>query len=169
MRRIILAFICFFRVLLGRPLPAGRGLAVEGAPAALPRPRELPEPAPRADAPGAVALLALFQREGRLVDFLKEEIADYSDDKIGAAVRAVHRGCRKVLEEHVALEPVLDAAEGGPVRIEKGFDPAAVRLTGAVHGAPPFAGTLRHPGWRAARVDLPADGGAVVAPAEVEL
>src|SRR5438105_3154014 len=81
-------------------------------------------PAPAAPRGGAVALLALFQREGRLVDFLKEDIADYPDDKIGAAVRAVHKGCRKVLAEHLALEPVLDAQEGGPVRVEKGFDPA---------------------------------------------
>jgi hypothetical protein len=165
LRRIILAFVCFFRVLLGKPLPAG--LRVEGL-AAAPPPRELPPPAapPRAS---AIALLALLQREGRLVDFLREEIADFSDERIGAAVRAVHRGCRRALEEHVGLEPVIDVPEGGPVRLEKGFDAAAIRLTGAVHGAPPFSGTLRHPGWRATRADLPGDAGDVVAPAEVEL
>jgi hypothetical protein len=170
-RRIVLAFRLFFRVLLGRPLPPG--LAVEGAAATPGAP--LPAAGPAAAdlslerTRGAVALLALLQREGRLVDFLREDISDYPDDRVGAAARAVHKGCRRALEEHVALEPVLDAPEGGRVELERGFDPGAVRLVGAVRGEPPFRGTLRHPGWRAARVELPPDGGGVVAPAEVEL
>ena len=45
---------------------------------------------------GALQLLALLQRDGRLVDFLQEEIDAYTDAQIGAAVRDIHRGCRKV-------------------------------------------------------------------------
>ena len=59
------------------------------------------------------------------------------------------------------------------MRVEAGFDPSAIRLVGDVVGAPPFTGTLRHPGWRAASVRLPAVGdgqdASVVAPAEIEL
>ncbi len=121
----------------------------------------------------AVQLLAVLQREGRLVDFLQEEIADYADAQIGAAVRSVHAGCRKALAEHLEVEPVMDDDEGAAVTVAKGFDPSSVRLTGEVAGDPPFKGALRHRGWRAARVDLPTDARGqdpnVVAPAEVEV
>ncbi|HPH29941.1 MAG TPA: DUF2760 domain-containing protein, partial [Pseudomonadota bacterium] len=36
---------------------------------------------------GAVQLLAVLQREGRLLDFLLEDIDSYGDGQIGAAVR----------------------------------------------------------------------------------
>lgn len=168
MRRIYLAFVCFFRVLLGRPLPAGLG--VEGAPAAagagVHPARTVDEGASRE---GAVKLLALLQRDGRLVDFLLEDVDGFSDEQVGAAVRDVHRGCRKAILEHVTMEPVLAEAEGSQVTVEKGFDPGAIRLTGAVAGEPPFAGTLRHPGWKVAKVELPRSPDGIVAPAEVEL
>ena len=48
-----------------------------------------------------------------------------------------------------------------------------MRLVGEVVGKPPFSGTLRHPGWRAGKLELPAipDGHdpSIIAPAEVEL
>ncbi len=59
------------------------------------------------------------------------------------------------------------------MRVDAGFDPSRIRLVGNVTGEPPFTGTLKHHGWRTARVALPALSGAqdpsVVAPAEVEL
>jgi hypothetical protein len=122
---------------------------------------------------GAVQLLALLQREGRLLDFLQENIDGYSDDQIGAAVRDIHRGCKKVLAEHAPLEPVLAGTENASVRVDPGFDPSRIRLTGNVVGEPPFTGTLRHHGWRTAKVVLPeltaSTDPSVVAPAEVEL
>ena len=36
-------------------------------------------------------VLAVLQRDGRLVDFLEEEIDGYSDAQVGAAVRDIHR------------------------------------------------------------------------------
>jgi len=85
----------------------------------------------------------------------------------------VHDGCRKALADLLGLEPVLKDAEGAQVTVERGFDPAQVRLTGNVVGDPPFRGALRHHGWRVKEVKLPApaDGedASVVAPAEVEL
>jgi hypothetical protein len=62
-------------------------------------------------AAGALALLAIFQREGRLVDFLSEEIDAYDDASIGAAVRDIHKGCKKVLREHFGVEPVIAGDE----------------------------------------------------------
>ncbi|MCK6555205.1 DUF2760 domain-containing protein [Candidatus Binatia bacterium] len=121
----------------------------------------------------AVRLLGFLQQEGRLVDFLKEDIGAYNDAQVGAAVRAIHAGCRKTLDERVELERILDAEEGTTVTVETGFDPSAIRLSGNVTGAPPFRGVLQHAGWRATRVTLPpAPEGSnpnVVAPAEVEI
>lgn len=190
MHRIYLAFLVFFRILFGKPLPADPALQ---GPAPTP---ELPPPAlekvekvevkevvkekvvekrvevVKADV-GALQLLALFQREGRLVDFLSESIDAYDDAAIGAAVRDIHRGCKKVLAEHLGLAPVLDGAEDEAITVEQGFDPGRIRLVGNVAGQPPFKGTLRHHGWRAVKVTMPvlSDGvdPMVVAPAEVEL
>lgn len=183
MHRIYLAFLCFFRVLFGKPLPAE--LMLPAAPAATPVPAlpaaklaavttpAVTPPKPAAEpSVGALQMLGLLQREGRLVDFLCESIDSYDDASIGVAVRDIHRGCRKVLDEHFDLEPVMPGAENDAVVVDKS-DPTHVRLVGNVSGQPPFRGTLRHHGWRATRVKLPtiAEGidQSVLAPAEVEL
>ncbi|WP_242343332.1 DUF2760 domain-containing protein [Anaeromyxobacter terrae] len=140
-----------------------------------PRPAAAPAPvAPAAPDPrGALQLLAVLQREGRLVDFIEEDLAGFPDASIGAAARTVHAGCKRAIEEYFRLEPVFREQEGARVTVAPGFDPSAIRLTGNVVGAPPFKGALRHHGWRAREVRLPPakDGGdpTLVAPAEVEL
>jgi Domain of unknown function (DUF2760) len=144
------------------------------APARLePKKAAPPPPPPKPTTDAAVQLLALFQREGRLVDFLREDIQLYDDSQIGAAVREIHKECRQVLAEHLTLEPVLNGQEGDEVTVPEGFDPSAIRLTGNVSGEPPFRGSLRHAGWRAAQVKLPAQPSGqdpkIVAPAEVEV
>jgi hypothetical protein len=175
----VLAFIAFFRVLFGRPLPE------ELAPKQLPPP---PEPEPVKEKPvvekpkvslaqqhrdGALALLALLQREGRFVDFVRDSVDGASDADIGAAAREVHRGCRKVLDQHLSFEPVMPGAEEEKVNVPKGFDPSEIRLIGEAKGEPPYRGTLRHHGWRVVDAKLPslAEGvdRTVIAPAEVEL
>lgn len=133
-----------------------------------------PRPVLRAvDEDSALQLLALFQREGRLVDFLQEDLAGFADADIGAAARVVHQGCRKALADHMTLSPVRTEDEGATVVVPAGFDAGALRLVGNVSGQPPFRGTLRHRGWRATEVRLPrlAEGvdARVLAPAEVEL
>jgi hypothetical protein len=137
-----------------------------------PQPEKRP-PVAQLHKDGALAFLALLQREGRLVDFLREPLDGFGDADIGAAARDVHRGCRKVLEQHLSIEPVMPGAEEEKVSVPKGFDPAEVRLIGEAKGEPPFKGTLRHHGWRVVEAKLPtlADGvdRAVIAPAEVEL
>ena len=117
--------------------------------------------------------LILLQREGRLVDFLNEDISGYSDEQVGAAIRRIHTSCKTVLDDHFDVGPILEKAEGEKVEIPVGFDPAAIRLTGNVKGTPPFTGTLVHPGWKANKMDVPERGEAVdpsvITPAEVEL
>jgi hypothetical protein len=118
-------------------------------------------------------LLALLQREGRLLDFLMEDIQSYPDAQIGAAVRDIHRQCQAALKEHLELQPVLDKPEGSSVDVSAGFDPSAIRLVGNVTGQPPFRGTLQHHGWRVKDIKLtpPPEGQdeLVLMPAEVEL
>ncbi|GIV57915.1 MAG: DUF2760 domain-containing protein [Bacteroidetes bacterium] len=141
---------------------------------AAPAPTEPPAPVmpPQPSEAAALQLLAILQRKGRLLDFLQEDLRAYDDAQIGAAVRTVHEGCKKALEEHITLVPVLDQPEGSTVTVEPGFDARAIRLTGPVAGDPPFRGVLRHRGWRVERIELPKlmhTQDRVVAPAEVEV
>lgn len=123
---------------------------------------------------GAVQMLSVLQRQGRLIDFLEEDLSRYEDAQIGAAVRSIHESCKAALAECVQLEAVMTQEEGSVVTVPAGFDPATVRLTGNVSGDPPFRGVLRHRGWRIRRVHLPTFTAQVgkeriVAPAEVEI
>ncbi|MEZ4664306.1 MAG: DUF2760 domain-containing protein [Caldilineaceae bacterium] len=140
--------------------------------AATPKPKS--EPPTQRPEEAAVQLLSILQREGRLIDFLNEDLSQYQDDQIGAAVRTIQEGSKKALLAHVKLEPVYDQAEGTNITVGRGFDANTVRLVGNVVGDPPFQGVLRHRGWRVAKVDLPQQVSAtgrtlVIAPAEVEV
>ncbi len=152
-------------------LVAGLRRSVATAPAAEAIPEAEEPAAPRHTS--ALRLLSILQQEGRLIDFLEEDIAPYSDAQVGAAVRSIHSGCRKTLHEHMSIDRIFAAEDGSEVEIDEGYDPATVRLTGNVHGKPPFRGILQHGGWRAADVELPeATAGldpGVLAPAEVEI
>jgi hypothetical protein len=152
-------------------LALGYLLARRQAPAA-PPPAPAPAP-PSKRSTESLRLLGLLQREGRLVDFLMEDIQPYQDAQVGAAVREIHRNCRKVLNEQLTIEPVRPEAEGDRVTVPAGFDPSAVRLLGNVTGQPPFTGTLHHRGWRVRDWKLPAPAEGqderVLMPAEVEL
>lgn len=120
-----------------------------------------------------VRLLALLQREGRLLDFLLEDVQNYPDAQVGAAVKDIHRKCQAAIKEHLVLEPVMPQTEGANVEVPAGFDPSAVRVTGNVTGNPPYRGTLQHHGWRVKELKLaePPEGQdeRVLMPAEVEV
>ncbi|HEX4460235.1 MAG TPA: DUF2760 domain-containing protein [Polyangia bacterium] len=183
--RLWLAFQCFFLVLFARRLPAGAVALLparpDDKPSLPPREAEIVATKPKAAEPVTVApdglqavqLLQILQREGRLLDFLQEDVDAYSDAQIGAAVRDIHRGCKKALAEHLPVEPVLRDAENAQVRVDVGFDPSRIRLVGNVVGEPPFVGALKHHGWRVGKVALPSPARgsdpSVVTPAEVEL
>ena len=177
-RRLVLALACFVRVLFDAALAARVERALEGAPELPPKKDEdrqkQPAPAPvRADTGSALQLLGLFQREGRLVDFLQQDVAAFPDAEIGAAARVVHEGCRRAILSHAAIEPIRDEEEGARVTLESDFDKSAVKLTGNVSGTGPYAGVLRHRGWRVTKLELPkvlaGHDATFAAPAEVEL
>jgi len=118
-------------------------------------------------------LLALLQRDGRLIDFLLEDVKAYSDEQIGAAVRKIHGDCQTVIKDRLVLEPVVNQDEESTVDVATGFDPSQIRLTGNVTGQPPFKGVLKHRGWRVKELRLaaPPEGQDefILMPAEVEL
>jgi hypothetical protein len=171
LNRILLAFRCFFEILFHGALSADAlgtlKLARREQPASA-----KPAAPPRTPADGALQFLGILQRDSRLVDFLMEDIASYSDDQVGAAVRELHDQCRDSIARYVALQPVIDGVEGTPVKAPSG-GPQVVRFIGNVPATPPTGGTLRHKGWRAAKVDLPAlaakEDTSIVAPAEIEI
>lgn len=201
MSRFILALRCFLAVLLRSPLPplAAAQLLPKGKTPSLPpagpgakvevkvvekivekiveKVVEVPATATTTSGVpvhrGAVQLLAVLQREGRLLDFLMEDIDGYADAQIGAAVRDIHRGCRKALGEHLKLRPIRSEPDEAVVRVPEGYDPSRIRLVGRVTGRPPFEGTLRHHGWCTGDInlsDIPAGHDpTVICPAEVEL
>jgi hypothetical protein len=181
--RLSFAFRCFFSLLFQGRIPQDILQALGGARAeaatgtktkatfAAP---EVRGKAPTAESlDRAVQMLALLQRDGRLVDFLEEDVSSYPDGQLGAAVRRIHTSCRQVLERYIKLEPILSSEEDQPVTVQAGFDPAAIKLVGNVTGEPPIRGLLRHRGWRVTEVTLPSlpqgSGRAIVAPAEVEV
>jgi hypothetical protein len=168
--KIGLAFRCFFNLLFGGELSDGviadLGLTKKTAAPAKPA-------APvRPTADGALQLLGILQRDSRLVDFLMEDIKSYSDDQVGAAVRELHDQCRDAMARYVTLQPVIDGVEGTFTKAPSS-DPNVVKFIGNVPAKPPSGGTLRHKGWRAVQIDLPAltaqQDATVVAPAEIEI
>ena len=168
-RRLKFAFRTFFSILDHSRIPDDVASALGKAE---PEPEKAPDPVAPESTDRALQMLAILQRDGRLVDFLMEDLAAYQDAQIGAAARDVHAGCRKALTRYVALESVLDDEEGQTVTVDRTADPSSVKVVGSVAGAPPYRGVLRHRGWRATRVDLPplaAAGRTILAPAEVEV
>ena len=125
------------------------------------------------DGDGAMQLLALFQSEGRLVDFIREARAQHSDEDIGAAARVVHKGLRQAFDEHFDVAAIVSEEEGDAITVAEGFKPSEIQLLGQVTGQGPFKGTLVHQGWRVSDIRLPkvVEGrdSRILAPAQVKL
>ena len=117
--------------------------------------------------------LSILQRDGRLLDFFDEDLSQYEDEQIGAAVRSIQEDCKKTIKKYIDAKPVLESEEGDIVKIDPGFDIDAIKLVGNVSGEPPFEGVLKHRGWKAGKKELPKlsdiqDSGIII-PAEVEI
>jgi hypothetical protein len=172
LERLLLAFRSFFAILFKGALPDDVASALGLSRRAAPRPAAAPATVSADASDGALQILAILQRDSRLIDFLMEDIGAYSDDQVGAAVRSLHDQCRDALGRYVQLAPVIDGVEGSFTRLAS-IDPASVKLLGNVPPQPPPGGVLRHKGWRCTKVELPALHGKqdtkVIAPAEVEI
>lgn len=180
MSRIGNAFSSFFGILFGGELPPDVAKAYGFIKASEVKKPEAPKPAPKVPevkpSDGALQLLGILQRDARLVDFLMEDIAAYSDDQVGAAVRTLHEQCGVALKRCVSLAPVIDGVEGTYTKSEAAASDAkqGLKFIGNVpaEGRAP-GGLLRHKGWKAASVDLPKVNSGVnlniIAPAEIEV
>lgn len=175
MSSISAAFRSFFSLLFSGVLPEDVALAF-GFVKAKPAPVSPPIETVKVNvSDGALQILSILQRDSRLIDFLMEDIAGFSDDQIGAAVRSLHSDCKATLSRHVTLAPVIDGVEGTYQKLDaaKTPDPNRFKLIGNVpaNGKVP-GGTLRHRGWKALAVELPVLGKqdvSVLAPAELEV
>jgi hypothetical protein len=170
LHRILLAFKAFFLILfrgaLSDPVIQDLGLVRrEEKPAT-------PAAPPVRASDGALQMLAILQRDSRLIDFIMEDISPYSDDQVGAAVRSLHEQCRESLTRYLKLQPVVDGVEGTYTHTPGG-EGELVKFIGNVPAGTPPGGILRHKGWRAAAVDLPTlsprQDTTVIAPAEIEI
>ncbi len=174
MSRIGSAFSSFFSILFSGILPEDvarefgyvRAGSVKAPPPAVPVVQLKPSD-------GAIQILGILQRDGRLVDFLMEDISGATDEQVGAAVRSLQEQCRDTLGRYVKLGPVIDGVEGSYTKVESS-DPAVLKLIGNVPASGKAqGGILRHKGWKAEKVDLPtlkvSQTNSVVAPAEIEI
>ena len=175
-RRVKYAFRSFFSILDHSRVPEDvvaaldKGAAAVAAPATpAPPPGGLRQPAPD---DRATQLLALLQRDARLLDFLLEDLGTYGDAQVGAAVRDVHAGCRGVLTRYLSIAPVVAEEEGEAVTVDRGADPARIKVVGNVAVGPPYRGVVRHRGWEVTHMNLPpvpSSGRSILAPAEIEV
>src|SRR3954447_483154 len=146
MSRIGSAFSSFFSILFSGVLPEDvarefgyvkAGSVKPAPPPAAPAPQLKP-------ADGAVQILGILQRDGRLVDFLMEDISGATDEQVGAAVRTLQEQCRTALTRYVKLSPVIDGVEGSFTKVDSS-DPSTVKLLGNVPASRKASGgVLRH-------------------------
>ena len=186
--RFLLAWRAFWGVLLNGQKARQVAAALTGK--TVPRAAEPSLPAPAETRPAVVAaatkeparprrseaisLLAVLQREGRLVDFLQQPLAGFSDAEIGAVVREVHRDSARALDRLFGLVPAIPKAEWDVMELAAGFDASRFKLTGQISGGAPYRGAVAHHGWQATRCEIPTWSGSdetllVVATAEFEV
>lgn len=172
-----MAFRAFFSV-LGGSLPASIAEAFgysKTPPKRAPEPLKDPVLKPEA---GALQVLGILQRDARFLDFVMEDVAAYSDEQVGAAVRNVHAHCQEAIRKYFKLAPVIDGVEGTFTRPDSAGalakDAGAIKFIGNLPPqGKPAGGLLRHKGWRADSVNLPTLGAkhnqSILAPAELEV
>ena len=120
-----------------------------------------------------VFLLSLFQKQGRLVDFLQQDIASFSNAEVGEAARVVHDGCARVLDDYFTLEAIRAEEEGALVSVDTDYNLSEITLTGNLRGSAPYRGELLHHGWKICDQHPPEQldpkARFIVQPAEIEV
>lgn len=111
--------------------------------------------------------LSLLQEKGRLLDFVMDDIAAYSDEQVGRVARVVHQGVKDVLDETMKIEPVHSGNEGDTISVAKDFNVVTCRLVGNHSAQPPFSGKVLHRGWKAKKISLPTSVGKALADSDV--
>ena len=106
---------------------------------------------------GALYMLHLLQREGRLIDFLNEDISNFDDAQVGAAVRLIHQNCHKALTDYVTIEKIVtETTEGSQHKVtEANANNDFFKYSGNVPSKAPYEGILEHQGWKVTKTNLP--------------
>ena len=119
-----------------------------------------------------VFLLSLFQKQGRLVDFLQQDIASFSNAEVGEAARVVHGGCARILGDYFTMEAIRTEEEGGWSALMR-TTIYQKSLTGNLRGSAPYRGELLHHGWKISDQHPPEQldpkARFIVQPAEIEV
>lgn len=127
----------------------------------------------REDPAVKLRLLALLQRDSRLVDFLMENIQGLEDGQIAAAVREIQPKAQAALKKFIDIVPCVSLPDGAEIEVPVGHHPSHFKVTGNVPPQPPYKGAVRHPGWKANRVEIPplakGEDGMILEPTEVEI
>ena len=117
-------------------------------------------------------LLAILQKEARLLDTLFEKLDTVDAIVVKNAILRVQKDCQAVLGKYLTIEGILPETDE-KVTVDTGFDPSAISVIGNVTGQPPFTGTLIHPGYRVKEIKLPTrpegQDPMILMPAEVEM
>ena len=120
-----------------------------------------------------VFLLSLFQKQGRLVDFLQQDIASFSNAEVGEAARVVHGGCARILGDYFTMEAIRNEEEGALVSVDANYNLSEITLTGNLRGSAPYRGELLHHGWKISDQHPPEQldpkARFIVQPAEIEV
>lgn len=121
---------------------------------------------------GAIQLLGELQKEGRLLDFLEEDLSQYGDEEIGSSVRSIHEGLKKAIVKILEKEKVINQEEESSYRVNSDYNASEIKLSGQVSDKFPLKGILVHPGWKVSKMNLPErprQAEEVIVPAEVEI
>jgi hypothetical protein len=118
----------------------------------------------------ALTLLAVMQKESRILDLIFDDLDGYTDEQIGGASRQVLRDLKDCLDSHVKIESLVDQHEGDVVQIPDAASPVRWKVLG---DASAQTGTLTHAGYVARKVALPEwtgteENASILAPAEVD-
>ena len=137
-------------------------------------PAPKPQPSAKASRNDAVTLLATLQREARFIDFIQENLDDYTNDQVGAAVRDIHRDCYQVLDRLFGIQEVVTGEEGESISLPKNYQLDRFQLVGNISEEVQSEGKLIHHGWEISKCEIPTWSGnqeasTIIAPAEVEV
>ena len=120
-----------------------------------------------------VFLLSLLQKQGRLVDFLQQDITTFSNAEVGEAARVVHEGCARILGDYFTMEVICAEEEGAVVNVGADYNLSEITLTGNLRGSAPYRGELLHHGWKISDQHPPEQldprARFIVQPAEIEV
>lgn len=98
-----------------------------------------------------LVFLRLLQEEGRLIDFLKQDITTYDDSQVASASRVVHRGCSSIINKYLSIATVIDSEENSTIDFPKDLLDGSIK----VQGKNGEKIRVIHQGWKLISANIP--------------